>query len=52
MIVDGASDRRIRITSTGNQTAVVWNPWVEFLSSRAGRSHRRCLSAVCLCGDD
>jgi len=35
MIVDGASDRRIRITSTGNQTAVVWNPWVE-ISKQSG----------------
>lgn len=34
-IVDGALNRRIRINSSGNQTAVVWNPWVE-LSAKSG----------------
>ena len=29
IIQDAALSRRIRITSTGNQTAVVWNPWSE-----------------------
>jgi len=35
MIDDQALDRKIRITSTGNQTAVVWNPWVE-VSAKSG----------------
>jgi glucose-6-phosphate 1-epimerase len=34
-IVDGALNRRLRINSSGNQTAVVWNPWVE-LSAKSG----------------
>ncbi len=34
-IVDNALNRRILITSTGNQTAVVWNPWME-LSAQSG----------------
>jgi glucose-6-phosphate 1-epimerase len=34
-IVDGALNRCIRINSSGNQTAVVWNPWVE-LSAKSG----------------
>lgn len=34
-VVDQALNRRIRITSTGNQTAVVWNPWVE-VSAQSG----------------
>lgn len=29
VINDKALERRIRITSTGNKTAVVWNPWSE-----------------------
>ncbi|NEQ45786.1 MAG: D-hexose-6-phosphate mutarotase [Leptolyngbya sp. SIOISBB] len=35
MIDDRALNRQIRITSTGNQTAVVWNPWVE-ISAKSG----------------
>ena len=34
-VVDQTLNRRIRITSTGNQTAVVWNPWAE-LSAQSG----------------
>jgi glucose-6-phosphate 1-epimerase len=34
-IVDGALNRRIRINSSGNQTAVIWNPWAE-LSAKSG----------------
>lgn len=29
VIQDPALSRRIRVTSTGNKTAVVWNPWTE-----------------------
>lgn len=35
MIEDAALNRQIRLTATGNQTAVVWNPWVE-LSAKSG----------------
>lgn len=35
VIQDAALNRRIRITSTGNKTAVVWNPWVE-ISQKMG----------------
>lgn len=34
-IVDGAQNRTIRITSSGNQTAVVWNPWAEIAAGMA-----------------
>ncbi|MEM6518178.1 MAG: D-hexose-6-phosphate mutarotase [Cyanobacteria bacterium P01_C01_bin.70] len=34
-IQDDALDRQIRITSTGSQTAVVWNPWIE-VSAKSG----------------
>lgn len=33
VIADGAQNRTIRITSSGNKTAVVWNPWVEITAS-------------------
>ncbi|NJN20422.1 MAG: D-hexose-6-phosphate mutarotase [Leptolyngbya sp. RL_3_1] len=35
VIQDAALDRRIRITSTGNQTAVVWNPWADISAQMA-----------------
>ena len=35
VIQDAALNRRIRITSTGNKTVVVWNPWSE-ISAKAG----------------
>lgn len=34
-IVDGAQNRTIRITSSGNKTAVVWNPWAEIAAGMA-----------------
>ncbi len=34
-IVDGALNRTIRITSSGNKTAVVWNPWAKIAASMA-----------------
>jgi glucose-6-phosphate 1-epimerase len=35
VIQDAALGRNIRITSTGNQTAVVWNPWCEISAQMA-----------------
>lgn len=35
VIQDAALDRRIRIASAGNQTAVVWNPWSEISAQMA-----------------
>ncbi len=35
VIEDGALNRRIRITSSGNQTAVIWNPWSEISATMA-----------------
>lgn len=35
VIEDASFDRRIRITSEGNKTAVVWNPWVD-ISKKSG----------------
>ncbi len=32
-VADGALQRTIRITSSGNKTAVVWNPWVDIAAS-------------------
>ncbi|UJS23823.1 D-hexose-6-phosphate mutarotase [Thiothrix winogradskyi] len=34
-IVDGALKRTIRITSSGNKTAVVWNPWAKIAAGMA-----------------
>ncbi|SEA30240.1 glucose-6-phosphate 1-epimerase [Thiothrix caldifontis] len=34
-IVDGALNRTIRITSSGNNTAVVWNPWAKIAAGMA-----------------
>ncbi len=34
-IVDGALNRTIRVTSSGNKTAVVWNPWAKIAASMA-----------------
>ena len=34
-IVDGAANRTIRITSSGNKTAVVWNPWAKIAAGMA-----------------
>lgn len=35
MIDDRALNRRVRITSAGNKTAVIWNPWIE-ISAKSG----------------
>ncbi len=35
IIDDPAFDRRIQISSTGNNTAVVWNPWMETTAKMA-----------------
>ncbi|MEM1292676.1 MAG: D-hexose-6-phosphate mutarotase [Cyanobacteria bacterium P01_H01_bin.162] len=34
-VEDAALNRRLKITSTGNQTAVVWNPWSE-IAAKSG----------------
>ncbi|WML88980.1 D-hexose-6-phosphate mutarotase [Thiothrix subterranea] len=34
-IVDGALNRTIRITSSGNKTAVAWNPWAKIAAGMA-----------------
>jgi len=34
-IVDGALERRVRITSEGSHTAVVWNPWAAIAAGMA-----------------
>jgi glucose-6-phosphate 1-epimerase len=35
IIDDSAFDRRIRISSTGSKTAVVWNPWLKISATMA-----------------
>ncbi|MEL6556166.1 MAG: D-hexose-6-phosphate mutarotase [Cyanobacteria bacterium J06621_11] len=35
VIEDGEKGRRIRITSSGSKTAIVWNPWIEIAEKMA-----------------
>lgn len=47
-IVDAALNRRIRITSKGNQTAVVWNPWAEIAAKMADLEDRDYTRFICV----
>ncbi|OQX11224.1 MAG: D-hexose-6-phosphate mutarotase [Thiothrix lacustris] len=47
-IVDGAANRTIRITSSGNNTAVVWNPWAKIAAGMADLQDDDYLRFVCV----
>lgn len=47
-IVDGALKRTIRITSSGNKTAVVWNPWAKIAAGMADLQDDDYLRFVCV----
>ncbi len=47
-IVDGALNRTIRITSSGNKTAVVWNPWAKIAAGMADLQDDDYLRFVCV----
>ena len=47
-IVDGALHRTIRITSSGNKTAVVWNPWAKIAAGMADLQDDDYLRFVCV----
>ncbi len=47
-IVDGALNRTIRIISSGNKTAVVWNPWTKIAASMADLQDDDYLRFVCV----
>ena len=47
-IVDGALNRRIYITSSGNRTAVVWNPWSEISGKMADLEDRDYTRFLCV----
>jgi glucose-6-phosphate 1-epimerase len=47
-IVDGALNRTIRITSSGNNTAVVWNPWAKIAAGMADLQDDDYLRFVCV----
>ena len=47
-IVDGALNRTIRITSSGNNTAVVWNPWAKIAAGMADLQADDYLRFVCV----
>lgn len=47
-IVDSAMQRNIRITSGGNKTAVVWNPWAEIAASMGDLQDDDYLRFVCV----
>jgi len=47
-IVDGALERRVRITSEGSHTAVVWNPWAAIAAGMADLPDHAYLRFVCV----
>lgn len=47
-IADGAAQRTIRISSGGNKTAVVWNPWAAIAASMADLQDDDYLRFVCV----
>ena len=48
VIQDAALDRRIRITSVGNKTAVVWNPWSEISTKMADLENQDYTRFICV----
>jgi glucose-6-phosphate 1-epimerase len=48
VIEDAALGRRIRITSSGSKTAVVWNPWAKICSEMADLDNDDYKSLVCV----
>ncbi|MEO0985427.1 MAG: D-hexose-6-phosphate mutarotase [Cyanobacteria bacterium J06639_14] len=48
VIQDAALSRRIRLTSTGNTTAVVWNPWVEISTKMADLEDNDYTRFICV----
>ncbi len=47
-IEDAALGRRIRITSSGSKTAIVWNPWAKICSEMADLDNDDYKSLVCV----
>jgi glucose-6-phosphate 1-epimerase len=48
VIQDAALGRRIRITSSGSKTAIVWNPWAKICSEMADLDNDDYKSLVCV----
>lgn len=48
VIEDGALGRRICITSTGNNTAVVWNPWIDKSAQMADLGNEDYKRFICV----
>ncbi|MEM8505117.1 MAG: D-hexose-6-phosphate mutarotase [Cyanobacteria bacterium P01_D01_bin.1] len=48
VVEDGALGRRIRISSTGSRTAIVWNPWEEISIKMADLVEGDYLKFVCV----
>ncbi|MEL6351768.1 MAG: D-hexose-6-phosphate mutarotase [Cyanobacteria bacterium J06627_28] len=48
VVDDGAMGRRIRITSTGSKTAIVWNPWSEISEKMADLESQDYQRFVCV----
>lgn len=48
VIDDGAMGRRIKITSTGSSTAIVWNPWKEISTKMADLEDQDYQRFICV----
>ncbi len=48
VIEDGANNRRIRISTSGSRTAIVWNPWSEISANMADLADKDYLRFVCV----